>query len=280
VEFARGGASMAPVVVAEAAQAPPDAAGKVAVSVVIPAYNEAWRLPAFLDDILMTLDAEREPFEVIVVDDGSTDETAAVVLARARQRGNVRLLRLKRNFGKGAAMRVGMLAARGRLRLQADADGAIGIRQLPKLRQALADGFDVAIGSRAGSRAWFQRNWFRRNLSAFFRGMARALAVPGVRDTQCGFKLYPAATAEDLFARSRENGFAFDVEVLRLAHRRGLRIAEIPVVWRIDPLDRVRIFRDGLSMAAALARILVRRGERSAVPRVRKVPYTEATPGG
>jgi len=266
--------------VAAATQPSIDTAAGVAISVVIPAYNEAWRLPAFLDDVLLTLEAEGEPFEVIVVDDGSDDETAAVVLARTRLHDNVRLLRLKRNYGKGAAVRMGMLAANGRLRLQADADGAIGIRQLPKLRQALADGADIAIGSRAGSKAWFQRNWFRRNLSAFFRGMARVLAVPGVRDTQCGFKLYPGATADDLFARSRENGYAFDIEVLRLARRRGLKIAEIPVVWRIDPLDRVRIVRDGLSMAMALARILVRRGRGPATPRVREVPYTESTPAG
>lgn len=264
--------------VAAATQFSPDAADGIAVSVVIPAYNEAWRLPAFLDDVLLTLEAEGEPFEVIVVDDGSDDDTAGVVMARRRLHGNVRLLRLTRNFGKGAAMRMGMLAARGRLRLQEDADGAVGIRQLPKLRQALASGADVAIGSRAGSQAWFQRNWFRRNLSAFFRGMARVLAVPGVRDTQCGFKLFPGAVAEELFARSRENGYAFDVEVLRLARRRGLKIAEIPVVWRIDPLDRVRIVRDGLSMTMALGRILLRRNWRSPAPRVRQVPYTESTP--
>ena len=266
--------------VADAApDAPPAESGVPAVSVIIPAFNEAWRLPAFLDDVLMTFDAAGEPFEVVVVDDGSTDDTADVVLARARKRGDVRLIRLARNFGKGAATRVGMIAARGRLRLQADADGGVGIHQLPKLRQAVDEGADIAIGSREQSNAWFQRNWSRRTLGTLYRLMARALAVPGIRDTQCGFKLFSAAAAEDLFARSRENGFAFDVEVLRLARRRGYRVTEIPVVWRVDPLDRVRVLRDGLSMGVALARILVRTGGSDARPPPgREVAFEEATP--
>jgi len=253
--------------------------GDLGLSVVVPAHDEATRLPAFLDDTLLALGEEGLSFEVVVVDDGSRDETAEVVLARARFHPNVRLLRLDRNRGKGAATRVGMRASRGALRLLADADGGVGIRQWPRLRQEIAAGADIAVGVRQDAALWTRLDWMRCSLSRMFRGFVRALAVPGLEDTQCGFKLFTAAAAADLFGRAREDGYAFDVEILRLAWLRDYRVAAVPVIWRIDPLDQVRVWRDGLRMVFAVVRIRARRGQAfKATPRPREVPFRETSP--
>lgn len=217
------------------------------LSVIIPAYNEAQRLPRTLDAILGLLDARQEPFEIIVVDDGSTDDTVAVV--RRTGRASVHVVCNDANRGKGFSVRRGMLVAQSPLRLMTDADLSTPIEELLPLEAALRDGADIAIGSRAlsASRIEVHQPWYREWMGRVFNRVVRVLAVGGISDTQCGFKLFSAAAAEACFGAARLDGFSFDVEALFVARRRGLTIAEVPVVWRNDAASRVSTFRGFLA---------------------------------
>jgi dolichyl-phosphate beta-glucosyltransferase len=206
------------------------------LSVVIPAFNEAGRLPPTLERVAAFLRGWGKGHEVLVVDDGSTDETA-----RAAREGGATVLRDERNRGKGHAVRRGMLAARGLRRLMTDADLSTPIDELPRFLEKMDEGYDVVIGSRAlpGARIEVHQPWFRENMGRVYNLFVRALALPGLRDTQCGFKLWSAPAAREAFTAARLDGFSFDVEALYLARKRGYRIAEIPVTWRNDAATRV-----------------------------------------
>jgi dolichyl-phosphate beta-glucosyltransferase len=211
--------------------------------VVIPAYNEAERLPPSLLKIRRFLDGWRRPYEIVVVDDGSKDET----IARAREAGGETLVVLAngRNRGKGHSVRRGMLAAKGEVRLMTDADLSTPIEEFPRLWSRLDDGHDIAIASRAlpESNVEVRQPWYREGMGRFFNLLVRWVALPGLHDTQCGFKLFTAAAARAAFAPGRLDGFSFDVETLVIARRRGLRIAEVPVTWRNDAASRVGLSR-------------------------------------
>lgn len=226
------------------------------LSVIIPAFNEEARLPRFLDAVLTFLAARNA--EVIVVDDGSRDGTQRVVLERCAQHPNLRLIALERNCGKGAAVRTGMLAARGNLRLFADADGATAISELARLEAALGNGVQVAIGSREGTGTIVTASRLRRFLGRWFNRAVRMGAISGIRDTQCGFKLFTAEATKKLFGLAREDGFAFDVEVLYLARKLGIGIAEVPVNWTEIAGSKVRLWRDGMRMLKSVLRIRAR----------------------
>ena len=219
-------------------------------SVVIPAFNEADRLPTYLDEVVGYLEGCGAPWEVIVVDDGSTDGTADLTLAAARSHRHVRLLALGRNRGKGAAVRAGMLAATGERRLFADADGATPIGELKRLEAALAAGADVAIGSRAlpdpavSATARAHRVFAGR----LFNWLVARSGLAGIADSQCGFKAFTAAAATDLFGRLATPGFGFDVELLLLAQASGYRLAEVAVNWADRPGSKVGVVRNGPGM--------------------------------
>jgi dolichyl-phosphate beta-glucosyltransferase len=172
---------------------------------------------------------------------------------------------LPRNHGKGTATRTGMLAAAGRLRLLADADGATEIHEIERLEAALAAGADVAIGSRLlasrDSRYAVRARWHRSVLGTLFNQVIQRMGLEGIHDTQCGFKLFRADAAVDLFGASRIEGYGFDLEILYLARRRGYRIAEVPINWTDQPGSKVRVLRDGLTMWRDL--FLVRRDARA-----------------
>jgi dolichyl-phosphate beta-glucosyltransferase len=207
------------------------------VSVVIPAYNEAARLPRTLERVSRFLSGR--PHEIVVVDDGSTDETATA--ARAAAGPGLVLLRHEDNRGKGYAVRRGMLAARGQRRLMTDADLSTPIEELARVEACLDAGYDVAIGSRAmpGAQVEVRQPWYRENVGRLFNVFVRILAVPGLLDTQCGFKLFSARAADAVFGAARLDGFSFDVEALFIARQLGYRVAEVPVVWRNDTATRV-----------------------------------------
>ena len=228
-------------------------------SVVIPAFNEARRLPRYLAEIVTYFDGRGEGYEVLVADDGSTDGTAESVAAIARAHEAVRVLRLDWNEGKGAAVRRGMLAARGDYRLFADADGATPIGEVKRLEAALTGGAQVALGSRALRDPSVSVMARRHRVVAgrAFSWIVRGLAVPGIRDSQCGFKAFTAAAAADLFRRLRTTGFGFDVELLLLARASGYRIVEVPVNWTDQPESKVRVLGDGPRMLweVAMARL-------------------------
>jgi dolichyl-phosphate beta-glucosyltransferase len=206
----------------------------VALTLIIPAYNEAQRLPPFLVDVRAYLPKQfGGDYEVIVVDDGSTDGLPAVVEEIASDWPQLRAICHPENQGKGAAVRTGMLMARGELLLFADADGATPIAEEAKLRAAIEAGADVAVGSRLVSSADVTRDrtWFRSMVGRAFALAARVMLRVQVRDTQCGFKMFRRDAGRHLFSLVEENGYLFDLEMLMLAKRIGYRVAEVPVNW-------------------------------------------------
>ncbi|WP_207944518.1 dolichyl-phosphate beta-glucosyltransferase [Actinomadura rubrisoli] len=208
----------------------------VELTVVIPVYNEMARLPRTLDAVRAHLGRGTDRWELIVVDDGSTDGTAGPVRAAARRDPRIRLLRTPANRGKGHAVRTGVLASRGRLVLVTDADLATPVEELARLRARLEPGFAAAIGSRAHVR----RHPLRLPAAGLGRMLIRALAVRGVADTQCGFKLFDGGRARSAFAAARVDGWGFDVEILCLFARRGWPVAEVPVRWTHRPGSKIR----------------------------------------
>jgi dolichyl-phosphate beta-glucosyltransferase len=231
-----------------------------ALSVVIPAYNEARRLPATLARVGEHLAVRGVPHEIVVVDDGSSDGTAEVARAGGEA---VRVLRHEPNRGKGYAVRRGMLAATGERRLMTDADLSTPIEELSRLETEIDRGFDVAIGSRAapGARIEVHQPAYREAMGRVFNLLVQALLLPGLADTQCGFKLFTAGAAEAAFSPARLDGFSFDVEALYVARRRGLKVAEVPVVWRNDAATRVGLAGGGAAFLDLLRiRLLAWRG--------------------
>ena len=225
-------------------------------SVVIPAFNEARRLPPYLEKVVTYFDARDEPYEVLVVDDGSLDGTAEVVETLAERHPAVRVLRLPRNEGKGAAVRRGMLAAEGAYRLFTDADGATPISELPRLEGALLRGADVAIGSRALSdpAVAVVARTHRVAAGRVFSWMVGRLGVRGVSDSQCGFKAFTARAATQLFGPLVSRGFGFDVEVLLRAQAERYVVDEVPVNWSDQAESKVGVLRDGPRMLAEIVK--------------------------
>jgi len=219
-------------------------------SVVIPAYNEENRLPAYLLEVIAYFDGKGESYEVVVVNDGSQDDTGAVVENLQESYSALRLVRLPRNRGKGYAVRAGMLNATGALRLFTDADGATPIQEVEKLKKRIVEGADIAIGSRAlrDRTRTVRAKWRRMFFGRIFNLIVQCLNVKGITDTQCGFKLFPAQVAINLFSVLQIDGYGFDVELLFVAQRRGYRIAEVAVNWTDQAGSKVRIFYDGLRM--------------------------------
>ena len=233
-------------------------------SIVIPAFNEAHRLPRYLGEIVTYFDERHEPYEVLVADDGSTDGTAAAVVAATRGHPAVRVLRSEWNEGKGAAVRRGMLAARGDYRLFTDADGATPIGELKRLEVALAAGAQIAIGSRARVDASVSvvARQHRVLAGRVFNWIVERLGVADVADSQCGFKAFTAAAADDLFTRLRTRGFGFDVELLLRAQGSGYRVTEIPVNWTDQPGSKVGVLGNGPRMLGEILLARLRTGRR------------------
>lgn len=219
-------------------------------SVVIPAYNEALRLPSYLKEILAYFEGRDEPYEIVVVDDGSVDGTAERVREVAAGRSAVTVHALGANRGKGHAVRAGMARTTGQLRLMTDADGATPIAEVARLEAAIAAGADLAVGSRvlADPSVTRQVRLHRKLSGHVFNFLVRRLGVASVVDTQCGFKLFRGPVADALFPLVVTDGFGFDVELLMLAEHRGLRVAEVPINWADQPGSKVGVLREGPRM--------------------------------
>lgn len=204
------------------------------LSIVIPAYNEAARIGNTLESIARYLANTPMDAEIIVVDDGSKDDTAAVAQSYAKKIKNLNVLINEKNSGKGFSVKRGMLAATGDYRLFMDADNSVDISHLDAFMRALQEGSDVAIGSIHITDTTFvseHNGWHRRILGSGANMLVQLLAVPGIEDTQRGFKLFSAKAAEAIFPRQTIERFGFDIEVLVIARKNGLAIKELPVVW-------------------------------------------------
>ncbi len=227
------------------------------LSIIIPAYNEGSRIGPTVRDIVDYCRRSRRVFEVILVDDGSEDDTSSVGRLLGQEFAELRLIRLAANQGKGYAVRTGMLNALGHNLLFADADGATPFSEVERLESALTGGADIAVGSRAlreeGTRV--KAKLYRHLIGRTFHFLVEQLADAGVKDTQCGFKLFRFSVAQELFSRMRMNGFSFDVEVLLMARKRGYQVAEVPINWTHQPGSKVRLAGDSLAMARDLFRI-------------------------
>lgn len=209
------------------------------ISVIIPAFNEQERIGPTLDKIRTFLKQERLDYEIIVVNDGSGDQTASVVLAQNDPQ--IKIINFEKNSGKGAAVKAGVIAAKGDLLLFTDTDLSTPIWELKKFLPYL-DRFEIVIASRAlpESRIKIHQPFYKEILGKFGNVVIRLLAVPGLKDTQCGFKLFKPSIKK-IFSQQRIKGWGFDIETLFLAKKCQLAIKELPVEWHNDYRTKVKI---------------------------------------
>ena len=218
------------------------------LSVVIPAFNESARIIDTLDELAGYLDVQEYASEVLVVDDGSVDDTADLVRQWAGDRSDTFVISIP-HAGKGWAVRAGMLAARGSYRFMCDADLAMPVHWIETFIERMESGLDIVIGSReaAGARR-FDEPAYRHVMGRVFNWVVRLLAVSGFQDTQCGFKCFRAEAADELFRLQRTRGMGFDVEILFLAVKKGLSIEEMPIDWYHQAVSKVRPGADTIDM--------------------------------
>lgn len=212
------------------------------LSVIIPAYNESKRLPLTLIDIDRHLSSADFSYEIIVVNDGSKDNTAGVVKRFSGLIKHLRLIDNKENHGKGWVVRQGMLEAKGKIRLFMDADNSTTVDQFNNMAPYLAKGYDVVIGSRdiKGAHLEPPQAWHKRFLGNIGNLIIQVVLLRGIWDTQCGFKAITAEAAEKIFSKATIARWGFDVEMLALAKLLNYKIKEIPVAWKNDPCSHVK----------------------------------------
>lgn len=233
------------------------------LSVIVPAHNEEQRLPQTLELINQYLDLQDYAAEVLVVENGSLDRTLQMAEESARRHARVRVLQ-EEGRGKGLAVRRGMLEAVGDYRFMCDADLSMPIEQVHRFLPPALGAYDVAIGSREAPGSVrhdeaFHRHWGGRAINL----MIRIMALPGLRDTQCGFKCFTAPVAQDLFGSQTLLNFSFDVELLYVARLRQYRVVEVPIDWYFNPQSKVRPLRDALYMLRDI--LLIRRNAQRGV---------------
>jgi dolichyl-phosphate beta-glucosyltransferase len=231
------------------------------LSIVVPAYNEEARLPGSLQAIVDFVAQKTYGVEVLVVDNNSRDRTGQIIEEYAGKFSFVRGM-VERTQGKGAAVRSGMLAAHGEYRFICDADLSMPIDEVDKFLPPHLAGYDIAIASReAPGAVRYAEPWYRHLMGRVFNTIVRLFAVPGLQDTQCGFKMFRADVAESLFPLQTMNGWSFDVEILYAALRWGYTIVEVPIHWYYKDNTRIHPIRDSLDMFAEVFKIR-RNGQR------------------
>jgi dolichyl-phosphate beta-glucosyltransferase len=224
---------------------------RVNISIVIPAYNEATRLPLYLDQLVSYCTSSRWVYEIIVVDDGSSDNTSDVAASYASRFAHLHVIRLEENRGKGYAVKKGLLQSAGELRVFLDADGSVHPEEMEKnLHYLLEEGYDLFIGSRVlkGEGAVLKVKWYRRFIGMVFNFLVHTLLFKGIEDTQCGFKIFKKEVVGPLFSRCYLERFGFDIEILYLAHKMGYRIKEGSVSWHHVGGSKINLVTDSIRM--------------------------------
>jgi dolichyl-phosphate beta-glucosyltransferase len=234
-----------------------EAQAPIVISLIIPAYNEEQRIGKSLEQIFRFCNAQESPFEVIVVDDGSTDGTVPFVRERFGDRSQLRILQQPFRRGKGAAVQQGMLQARGDFVFFSDADLSVPIETLPALLVELQNSCDIAIGSRRapGAKIEVHQPFFREAMARIFTLLSNFLLGAHYFDVTCGFKGFRREPAREIFTRQRLHGWSFDSEILFISSLKGYRVAEIPVNWRNDQGTKVRLWKDALASFLGLVKI-------------------------
>jgi len=230
---------------------------KTQLSIVIPAYNEQNRLPGTLLSTLVWCDRNLPSYEIIVVDDGSKDETANLVNLFSKLTKNVRYI-LCPHQGKGNAVRIGMLNAWGTYVLFMDADGATPLKEIKNFLCKMEQGFDVVIGSRVvqnPSETKVITSFHRKFIGRSFSAVVNLFAIPGFADTQCGFKIFRSKVAKKIFSQQKLSGFAFDVEILYIARMHNFNVLELPITWVNQEGSKVNIFIDSFKMLVDVLKI-------------------------
>jgi glycosyltransferase involved in cell wall biosynthesis len=229
--------------------------GRPLLSLIIPAYNEAARLPTTLPQVAEFAAAQSFDVEVLVINNNSQDDTWAIATAFAAEHPFMSVLNEPKQ-GKGAAVRTGMLNGRGEYLFIADADLSMPIDEVTKFLPPQLDNYDVAIGSREAEGAVrYDEPEYRHMMGRIFNFIVKVLAIPGFEDTQCGFKCFHSDVARDLFLNQTIDGWAFDVEVLFIALRRGYRVVEVPVQWYYRANSRISPIRDAINMVREVLQI-------------------------
>lgn len=225
------------------------------LSIIIPAYNEADRLPETLKKIRDFLDEQAFDSEVLIIENGSTDQTFHISQQFMDSDRRFCAVHLEEK-GKGLAVRYGMLAASGTFRFMCDADLSMPVGEISRFLPPKLAGFEVAIGSREGQGARRYNEPVYRHLGGrAINWMIRLLALPGLNDTQCGFKCFEGDAAKTIFSRTKMAGWSFDVEALFIARLRGYRIVEVPIPWFFNPQSKLSLVKDAAHMAADMIRI-------------------------
>ena len=225
------------------------------LSIVIPAYNEEKRLPDTLEKVIAFTDRQAYPSEVLVVENGSQDRTYAVAQAFAEHYDQVILLKEEQR-GKGLAVQRGMLTARGEYRFMCDADLSMPVDEISRFIPPTLQDYDIAIGSREAPGAIrYNEPQYRHLGGRAVNTMIRVLALPGLQDTQCGFKCFSASVADELFRLQTLTGWSFDIELLYIARRRGYRIVEVPIPWYFNPESKLNVVKDAIKMGTDILTI-------------------------
>lgn len=228
---------------------------KLFLSIIIPIHNEERRLPSTIEQALQFLSHQNYSAELILVENGSQDHTLQLANAYADRYPQIRVIQEKAR-GKGLAVRRGMLEACGEYRFMADADFSMPPKEINRFLPPLLPNVDIAIASREAPGAIrYDEPAYRHFIGRIFNLMIRILALPGLHDTQCGFKCLRGEVAEDLFPYQTLTGLAFDVEILYIARKRGYRIVELPIPWYFNADSKVRVMRDSIEMARDLLAI-------------------------
>ncbi|MBN2547523.1 MAG: glycosyltransferase family 2 protein [Anaerolineales bacterium] len=246
------------------------------LSIIIPAYNEEARLPETLEQVLSFSQDQPYPVEILVVENGSLDRTYEIAQSFAEKHPQFKALR-ETMRGKGQAVRRGMLEAHGEYRFMCDSDLSMPIAEINRFLPPQMIGADIVIASReaAGAIRYHEpayRHWGGRMINL----MIRLMALPGLHDTQCGFKCFRSPVAEDLFSHQTIGGWSFDIELLFVARLRGYSIVELPIPWYFDPKSKLNVLRDSLQMGLDI--LTIRRNARRGVYNQERSPGVEKRP--